>query len=185
MKRVLLLIALFLSACSYKNEPIYLKTYEANAIAPILKEKKSVHLRSVNDKRANKQNIGYVIESAENKILLSSREDFAKKYADALSYALSIAEFNTKVSQKDAELVVDVNIQNIELKVLDKSFDENLKGEIGVELVVTHGNKTTKYNLLQKQGEWMAPSRNSKDLEPFLSALFEESISAVVSQLAK
>lgn len=185
MKTVLLIVAIFLSACSYKNEPIYLQPYEANAIAPILKEKKSVHLRSVNDKRANKQSIGYVQESAESKIILSSNENFAKKYADALKYALSIAEFDTSVSKKDAQLVVDVNIQNIELQGLDKSFDENLKGEIKVELVVTHDNKTTKYNLLQKQGKWMAPSHNSKDLEPFLSELFEESIRAVVAQLAK
>lgn len=185
IRSALIVFAMFLSACSYKNEPIYLQPYQANAIVPILKEKKTLHIRGVNDQRVQKQTIGYVLENDNKKIILSSNEHFAKKYHDALTYALSVAEFNTHVSPQDAQLIVDVNIKNIEIQGFDKNFDENLKGEVAVELVVTQKSKITRYNLASKAGKWIAPSRSSKDLEPFLSELFEDSIQAVVTQLAK
>jgi len=181
----LLAIALIMGACSYKNEPIKLQPYEANYNAPIAKNKKALFVQAVNDNRANKQTIGYALEDGKKKISFFSNEDFQKKYKDALLYALNISEFNTNVSQNDATEVITVNINNLELIHTDKSFDENLKGELAVELVVKKGATTTKYNFTQKAGKWISPSHNSKDVEPFLATLFKDSIDAVVAKLAE
>jgi len=181
----LTLLALFMGACSYVNEPLKLQPYEANYGAPVSKEKKSIYVRSVNDLRADKQNLGYAVEGGEKTVTFFTYENFSKKYADALKYALSISEFNTNVTPREASAIIDVNIKKISLMYLDKSFDENVKGEMAVELVVTQGSRTTKYNFAQKGGKWLKPSRNSKDLEPFLSELFAESIEAVVTKLVQ
>lgn len=181
----LVALTLFMSACSYVNEPLKLQPYEANYAAPVLKQKKSIYVRSVNDLRTNKQNIGYATEGGKKTITFFTYENFSKKYSDALKYALSIAEFDTNVTPREASGIVDINIRNIALVYLDKSFDENVKGEMAVELVLTQGNRTTKYNFTQKGGKWISPSRNSKDLEPFLSELFAESIEAVVTKLVQ
>jgi len=181
----LTLLALFMGACSYVNEPLKLQPYEANYAAPVSKEKKSIYVRSVNDLRADKQNIGYAVEGGKRTRTFFTYENFSKKYADALKYALNISEFNTNVTPREASAIIDVNIKNISLVYLDKSFDENVKGEMAVELVLTQGSRTTKYNFTQKGGKWLKPSRNSTDLEPFLSELFSESIEAVVTKLVQ
>lgn len=184
-KLTLLAIALFFSACSYSNEPLRLLPYEANYAAPVSKDKKSLYLRSVNDLRADKQTLGYGMEGGKKTITFFTYENFAKKYSDALKYALSISEFNTNVTPREASAIIDINIKKIGLMYLDKSFDQNIKGEIAVELVITQGTRTTRYNFAQKGGKWITPSRNSRDLEPFLSELFAESIEAVVTKLAQ
>jgi len=184
-KASLVTLALFMAACSYVNDPLRLQPYEANYAAPISKEKKSVYLRSVNDLRADKQTLGYAVEGGKKTITFFTYENFSKKYSDALKYALNISEFNTNVSPREASAIIDVNIRKISLAYLDKSFDENVKGEMSVELVVTQGNRTTKYNFNQKGGKWIKPSRDSKDLEPFLSELFSDSIEAVVTKLVQ
>jgi hypothetical protein len=181
----LLSIALIMGACTYKNEPIKLKPYEANYKAPISKEKKAIFVHSVKDDRADKSSIGYALEDGERKITFFSNENFEKKYKDALIYALSISEFNTNVSQAEASEVIEIHIKNIKIVHTDKSFDENLKGELAVELVVKKGNTTTKYNFTQKAGKWISPSHNSKDVEPFLATLFADSIDAVVAKLVE
>jgi uncharacterized lipoprotein YajG len=181
----LLAIALIMGACSYKNEPIVLKPYEVSNNTAISKEKKSVFIESINDQRADTKSIGYAQEHGEKIITFFSNENFEKKYKDALLYALNISEFNTNVSKADASAVIEVNIKEIELVQIDKSFDENLKGKIIIELVLKSGNTITKHNFTQKAGEWLAPSRHSKDLEPFLSMLFSDSIDAIVAKLAE
>lgn len=181
----LITIALLISACTYKNEAVKLQPYEANYKAPMAKDKKAVFVQSVKDLRSNKTNIGYALEDGKKKITFFTHEDFEKKYKDALLYALNISEFNTNVSQGDATEIIQVNIKDIEIIHTDKSFDENLKGKILVELVVKKGNTITKSNFTQKAGEWMSPSYNSKDIEPFLSALFSDSVNAVVAKLAE
>lgn len=181
----LLSIALIMGACTYKNEPLKLKPYEANYKAPVSKEKKTIFVKSVKDDRVNKNSIGYALEDGEKKITFFSNENFEKKYKDALIYALSISEFNTNVSQTEASEVIEVHIKNIEIIHTDKSFDENLKGELAVELIVKKGNTSTKYNFTQKAGKWISPSYSSKDMEPFLGTLFADSIDAVVAKLVE
>lgn len=184
-KIYLLAIALTIGGCAYKNEPIKLAPYEANYKAPLSKEKKSVFVGAVKDVRVDKKSIGYTLEDGKKNISFVSHEDFAKKYKDALVYALNISEFNTNVSRADASEIISINIKKIKIIHTDKSFDENLKGELGVELVVKKANTITKYNFTQKAGKWMAPSHKSKDIEPFLGTLFSESIDAVVAKLAQ
>lgn len=181
----LLALALIMGACSYKNEPIALNPYDANYKGAVSKEKTSIYIQSVKDQRADKSTIGHSLNHGKKDILFFSNENFEKKYKDALLYALSIAEFKTNVSKVDASLIIDVNIKEIELVHFDKSFNENLKGKIIVELVVKKANAITKHSFTQKAGKWIAPSRNSKNLEPFLSALFADSIDAVVAKLAQ
>lgn len=181
----LIAIALIMGACTYKNEAIKLQPYEANYKAPMSKDKKAVFVQAVKDDRSNKNSIGYALEDGKKKITFFSHENFEKKYKDALLYALNISEFNTNVSQADASEIIEVHIKDIEIVHTDKSFDENLKGQIAVELIVKKGNSVTKYNFTQKAGKWISPSHNSKDIEPFLGTLFSDSIDAVVAKLAQ
>lgn len=181
----LVLITFIMGACTYKNEPIALQPYKANYAGAVSQEKKSIFIDNITDKRANKNNIGYSLEDGKKKISFFSNENFEKKYKDALLYALSIAEFNTNVSEADAFTIISINIREIELIKTDKNFNENLKGKIAIELVVKQGITTTKHNFTQKAGKWIAPSYKSRDLEPFLSALFSDSIDAVVTRLAQ
>lgn len=171
--------------CAYKNEPIALKPYEANYKTPISKNKQSILVKSVTDERIDKESIGYALKDGEKRVSFYSNEEFAKKYKDALIYALNIAEFNTATNQQDASATIEVRIKKIELIHKDKSFKENLKGEIAVELIVRRGSNITKHNFAQKAGKWMRPSLNSKNLEPFLAELFWGSIDAVVARLVE
>jgi len=181
----LLVIALFIGGCSYKNQPIALQSYEANYHGEISKENKTVYISKVKDLRANKRNIGYTLQNGEKDISLFSDINFEKKYKDALLYALNIAEFNTATNAEDAALLVEIYIKKIELVYTDKNFEENLKGEINIEVVVKNGKTTSRQNFKQKAGKWIAPSYDSKDFEPFLTTLFSDNIDNIVSKLAE
>lgn len=181
----LLSIALLMGACSYQNQPISLQTYQANYNAPLSREKQAIFVQDVIDDRSNKNQIGYALEDGKKRLTFFSNDNFEKKYKDALLYALNISEFNTNVNQAEASQIITLHIKDITLIHTDKNFDENLKGKIIVELVVQQGNKTTKYNFTQKAGKWIAPSFSSKDVEPFLTTLFSDSIDAVVAKLAR
>jgi len=180
----LLLIALTMGACSYQNQPIALQSYKANYNAPLSVEKKAIFIQDVIDDRVNKSYIGYALKDGKKRLTFFSNDNFEKKYKDALLYALNISEFNTNVNKSDASEIITVHIKDITLVHTDKNFDENLKGKIAVELIVQQGNSITTYNFTQKAGKWIAPSFNSKDLEPFLTTLFSDSIDAVVAKLA-
>ena len=181
----LLVITLLMSACSYKNEPIALQPYKANYAGAVSQAKTSIYIDSVTDTRTNKNYIGYAMEDGKKKISFFSNENFEKKYKDALLFALNIAEFNTNVSKMDATIVISLNIKEVELIKTDKSFDENLKGKISLEVIIKQGMTTTKHNFMQKEGKWIGHSHKSRDLEPFLTALFSDSIDAVVAKLAQ
>ncbi|MBU0720204.1 hypothetical protein KJ877_02555 [bacterium] len=180
----LLLGALFFGGCSYKNESISLESYKADYNGAIAKENTSVYVTAVKDMRSDKKNIGYTLKNGKKDLLLFSDADFAKKYKEGLGYGLSIAEFNTNVSQNDADVLLEIRIKKIELVYHDKSFDENLKGEIEIEVVVKKGRTTSTQNFKEKAGKWIAPSYSSKDIEPFLYTLFSDSINNIISKLA-
>ena len=180
----LILIALLLGGCAYKNNPVALQPYQSNYNGEVSKEKKTIAIISVKDLRPDKSNIGYALEDGKKEIMFFSNENFVKKYKNGLLNALNIAEFDTTVNPNEADLRIEIYIKKIELIHTDKSFDENLKGEIDIEVVVENGDKIVKQNFKEKAGKWILPSRDSKDLEPFLSSLFSDSINSIVSKLA-
>lgn len=178
----LVVIALFIGGCSYKNESINLESYKAQYTGPSAKEKKTVYLKFVKDTRADKRSIGYSLKNDKN-VRLYSDVNFAQKYKEGIGFALDIAGFNTDVNVDDASLVLEVYIRKIELAYSDKTFDTNLKGEIEVEVLIRKGEKVIAQNFRQKGNEWITPSFNSKDLEPFLYGLFADNINDIVSRL--
>lgn len=181
----LLLITAFISGCSYKNDPLTLKSYQAEYTGPIAKDKKTVYLRWVKDGRTDKSSVGYLLQNGEKLATLQSNVDFADKYKEGLGYALNLAGFDTDAQANIASLVVEVYIKDIEVIYNDKNFDTNLKGEIAIEVIIRKGEEVITQNFRQKGGKWMAPSFNSKDLEPFLYTLFADSINDIVTRLTR
>ncbi len=188
MKHILflLLITAFMSSgCSYKNDPLTLKSYQAEYAGPISKDKKTVYLRWVKDVRTDKNTVGYLLQNGDKLATLYSNVDFADKYKEGLGYALNLAGFDTDANTHVASLVVEVYIKDIEVIYNDKNFDTNLKGEITLEVIIRKGEEVITQNFKQKGGKWIAPSFNSKDLEPFLYTLFADSINDIVAKLAR
>ncbi|MBU0632820.1 YajG family lipoprotein [bacterium] len=184
MKNLLyiILIALFLGGCSYKNDAIMLKAYDGDYAGEIAKEKKSIHLGLVQDMRADKRVIGYVQKEGTK---LYSDVDFAAQYQEGLKQALRVAGFNSDVTSDNASFNVEVHIKNIHVVYSDKLFGENLKGEIDIEVIVKKESKVTTLNFKESSAKWMAPSYDSKDIEPFLQSIFSNSIDDIVSRLTK
>lgn len=187
MKKIVYFVVLVLlvGGCSYKNESINLQSYKAQYIGPTAKEKKSVYLRFVQDTRADKRSIGYSLKDGEKLTRFYSDVDFADKYKEGLGYALNIAGFNTDVNAEDASLIMEVYIKNIELTYNGKIIDSNLKGEIDIEVKIIKDEKVITQNFRQKRTDWIKPSFNSKDLEPFLYTLFLDSVNDMVSRLTR
>lgn len=181
----LLLITAFISGCSYKNDPLTLKSYQSEYAGPISKDKKTVYLRWVKDVRTDKSSVGYLLQNGDKLATLHSSVDFVDKYKEGLGYALNLAGFDTDAEANIASLVVEVYIKDIEVIYNDKNFDTNLKGEIAIEVIIRKGEEVITQNFRQKGGKWMAPSFNSKDLEPFLYTLFADSINDIVTRLTR
>lgn len=168
-----------LSGCSYKNEAIGLKPYQGSYKGEKLGTPKEITLVSVQDSRSDKQMIGSIMENDKKITSLFSDVDFAKRYERGLQDALKIAGFTLGNEGKR----VSVAIEKIDLVYMDKSFDENLKGEMVIAITIQEGDVTTTQKVKQKAGKWIAPSHSSKDLEPFLHELFSNSIDEVVAKL--
>ena len=176
---------LLFSGCAYKNEPLALDSYKAEYAGPLSKDKKTIYLRTVKDLRANKSIIGYIDQKSPTSINFFTQENFAEKYTEGLNYALNLAGFNLDASTREASLVVEVYIKDIEIVYNDKNFDTNLKGEIEIEVIVRKGDEVITQNFRQKGSKWLAPSNTSKDLEPFLYTLFADSIDQIVTRLTR
>ncbi|MDD2383004.1 MAG: YajG family lipoprotein [Sulfurospirillaceae bacterium] len=187
MKNVLVLLfaLLFLTGCTYKNEALNLASYKANYPGPTAKDRSTIYLRWVKDVRTDKSSVGYLLQNGDRLATLYSDVDFADKYTEGLQYALNLAGFNTDSTARASSMVVEVYIKNIELIYNDKNFDKNLQGEIEIEVIVRRNNDVITQNFKQKGGKWIAPSFNSKDLEPFLYSLFADSINDIVSRLTR
>ena len=181
----LLLITAFISGCSYKNDPLTLKSYQSEYTGPITKDKKTIYLRWVKDVRTDKSSVGYLLQNGDKLATLNSSIDFVDRYKEGLGYALNLAGFDTDAQTNIAALVVEVYIKDIEVIYNDKNFDTNLKGEIAIEVIIRKGEEVITQNFRQKGGKWMAPSYNSKDLEPFLYTLFADSINDIVTRLTR
>jgi len=178
-------IGLFLGGCSYKNESIALLSYKADYAAEVSQEKKSLSLELVKDIRADKRTVGYMEQDGKKVTTFFSDTDVEAKYKEGLIHAMNLAGFRTNVENNAPYMTILVYIKGIKLVHNDKSFDENLKGTIEIEVVVKRGNETIKQNFIQKAGIWMKPSYSSKDLEPFLNTLFSDSINEIVSKLTR
>lgn len=181
----LLLLTVFISGCSYKNDPLTLKSYQPEYAGPISKDKKTVFLRWIKDVRTDKNTVGYLLQNGDKLATLYSNVDFVDKYKEGLGYALNLAGFDTDAEAHVASLVVEIYIKDIEVIYNDKNFDTNLKGEIAIEVIIRKGEEVITQNFRQKGGKWIAPSFNSKDLEPFLYTLFADSINDIVTRLTK
>lgn len=181
----LLIVALLMGGCTYKNEALSLDSYKAEYKGPTSKEKKSVYLRWVKDVRTDKRNVGYFLQNGEKFTTFHSDVDFADKYKEGIEYALNLAGFKTDVNANPASLIMEVYIKDIELVYNDKNFDTNLKGEIEIEVVIRKDEETITQNFRQKGGKYVLSSNNSKDLEPFLYTLFSDSINDIVSKLTR
>lgn len=187
MKNILFLLStlLLLSGCTYKNEAIHLASYKADYTGPVTKNQATIYLRWIKDVRTDKSNIGYLLQNGEKLASLYSDVDFTEKYKEGLQYALNMAGFSTDAAVRASSMVVEVYIKNIEIVYNDKNFDKNLQGEIELEVIIRRGNDVITQNFKQKGGKWIAPSFNSKDLEPFLYTLFSDSINDIVARLAR
>lgn len=181
----LLIVALFLGGCTYKNEAISLESYKAEYRGSSSKDKKSVYLKSVKDIRADQKNIGYALQGGETLATFHSDVDFADKYKEGIGYALNLAGFNTNANADNATLVMEVYIKDIEIVYNAKNFDTNLKGEIGIEVIVKKGDETITQSFRQKGAKYVLSSNNSKDFEPFLYTLFADSINDIVAKLTR
>ena len=179
------LIALLLGGCSYKNESITLKSYKADYAAEVSQEKKTISLSVVKDIRTDKRTVGYIEQDGKKIVTLFSDTNAEAKYKEGLIHAMNLAGFRTNAGDNLASFDVEVYIKNIKLVYNDKSFDENLKGTIEIEVIVKRGSETIKQNFVQKAGVWISPSYSSKDLEPFLNTLFSDSINDIVSRLTR
>lgn len=180
-----MLVAFLVSGCTYKNEAVNLHAYKADYAGPISQLRKSVYIELVNDTRNDKRSIGSVIEKGEKLATLYSDENFAEKYKEGLGYALNMAGFKTATSPDEAALVMEVYIRDIKILYNDKSFDENLKGSIEIDVKIKSGEYFSTQSFRQKGGKWIAPSYSSKNVEPFLYSLFSDSINDIVSRLTR
>ncbi len=187
MKNLLLIviIALFFGGCSYKNQTIALKPYEADYTGAVSKEKKSVYIAVVKDMRADKRDIGYAEANDKKEATFHSDVDFAQRYKDGLTRALHMAGFDTNVDPQNASLMLEVYIKDIKMVYTNKTFEENLKGELTVNVVIKKGTDTVTLNFKESGGKWIAPSYDAKDIEPLLYTLFATSINDIVSKLTK
>jgi len=187
MKILLFLVAtlLVLGGCVYKNEALSLNSYKAEYAGPISKDKKTIYVRIVKDLRVEKQTVGYVEQNGGILTKFNSDVNFEDKYKEGLGYALNLAGFNTNTTTHSADLVVEVYIKDIKLVYSDKNFDANLNGEIDIEVIIRRGDEIVTQDFKQKGGKWIAPSYNSKDLEPFLYSLFADSIDQIVTRLTR
>lgn len=185
MKKLSYLIVglLLFGGCTYKNEAIPLKSYKAQYSGDKVQAKKTIKLAFVKDMRADKRTIGYVLEGSEKSVSLYSEVDFAKKYEEGLGFALNIAGFDTKVSEENADRILEVYIENIEIERKYDSFDKNVKGVINIKVLLKEGKKTTTYNFKEESSKWIKPSYSSEDLEPFLYMIYIDSINNIVEKL--
>ena len=180
----LVVAALLLGGCSYKNEAIGLSSYKTVYNGNISNAHKSIYLTSVSDARDDKTSIGYVQANGQITTKLYSYTDFANKYKDGLNSALKMAQFNVEKNPDTNSINVDVKIKKIQLVYNDtKKFDENLQGQIKIEVTVTQGNKVVTQSFTQNRGVWIKPSYTSRDMEPLLYTLFSSSINDIVSKL--
>ena len=180
----LLVAALLIGGCTYKNEAIELPTYKGEYSGQPAKENKAVYLRSVNDLRSDKKVIGYTIVGDKKDVSFYSDADFTGRYTTGLHYALDIAGYKVVSNANDADLVLDVNIKKIEIIYDNKTFESNLKGNMEIEVVIEKDKKITRQNFRPKTSKWMAPSFDSKDVEPFLYTLFSDNINEITSNLS-
>ena len=174
-----------MGGCSYKNEAINLSSYKGEYAGEIAKNNKTVYLRNVKDMRASKRFIGHILKNGEKFQNFQSNADFATKYKEGLNYALDIAGFTVVSNAADASMTMDVFIKDISIVYNDKNFDKNLKGEIEIEVVLDRGQKVTTQSFRQRASKWIAPSYDSKDIEPFLYTLFSDSINDIASRLTR
>ena len=180
----LIVAALLLGGCTYKNEAIGLSSYKTVYSGAMSNNHKSIYLASVSDERSDKTSIGYVQANGKKTTLLYSYADFAGKYKDGLNSALRMAQFNVEQHPDADAIIVDVKIKKVELVYNDtKKFDENLHGKILIDVTVKQGNKVTTQSFTQNQGIWIKPSYTTKDMEPLLYTLFSSSINDFVSKL--
>jgi uncharacterized lipoprotein len=181
----LLVTALFIGGCSYKNETIELPAYKGEYSGQNAKEKHAVYLRSVKDIRTDKRSIGSILANDKKEDAFFSDVDFADRYTKGLRYALDIAGFETVSNANEAAMIMDVSIKKIQIDYTNKTFESNLIGELDIEVVITRGKKVTTLNFRPKSSQWIAPSYASKDVEPFLYTLFSDSINEITSKLTE
>lgn len=181
----LVILSFLIGGCSYKNEAISLQSYKTQYTGPTAKKQKSVYLKVVQDSRMDKRSIGYRLKGSEQSTKLYSDANFADKYKEGLMHALNIAGFNTDTNANDATLVMEVYIKNIEIVYNDKYFDANLKGKMEIDTIVKIGEKVITQNFRENETDWIKPSFNSKDLEPFLYRLFSNSINNIIARLTR
>ena len=185
MKNIIFLLisALMIGGCSYQNQAIELPAYKGEYTGEKAKTKQALYLRSVKDMRTDKSSIGSILANDKKEDNFFSDADFADRYAKGLRYALDIAGFSLASNADDATLIVDVIIKKIEINYTNKTFESNLIGELGVEVVITKGEKVTTLNFRPKSSQWISPSYTSKDVEPFLYTLFSDNINEITSRL--
>lgn len=182
---LLLVVALFVGGCSYKNESIELQSYKADYAGAVSQENKSVHVSLVKDTRGDQRTLGYVLDNGVKTVALYTDVDFEQKYREGLGYALRIADFKIQDVPTEDSLILEVYIKDVQLIYNGNKLDENLKGEIEIEVVMKKGAEVITQNFREKGGRWITMSHKSKDLEPFLHTIFTDSINNIVSRLTK
>ncbi|MFC2073822.1 YajG family lipoprotein [Campylobacterota bacterium] len=187
MKNVfyLLIAALIMGGCTYNNEALTLDVYKGEYSGKNVQNNKTVYLRSVKDMRTDKKNIGYTLINEQKDQTLYSDIDFVNKYTTGLRYALDIAGFEIVSNKTDANKILDISIQEIEIVYNNKIFGTNLRGLLAIEVLVEKDQKVTTLNFKPQASQWISPSYTSKDLEPFLHTLFSDSINNITSRLTE
>ena len=180
----LIVAVLLMGGCSYKNEAVSLSSYKSQYTGAISNTHKSIYLASVSDERVDKTSVGYVQANGKVATKLYSYTDFVNIYSEGLTSALKMAQFNVEKNPDINTLKVDVKIRKIKLVYNDtKKLDENLNGQIVLDVIVTQGDKITTQTFTQNQGIWIQPSYSSKDVEPLLYKLFAGSVDDIVTKL--
>lgn len=179
----ILFMALFMSGCSYKNEPLNLAQYNPQYAGPKAQNNKNIYLKTVRDLRNDKSRVGSLVDGGREVAPIKSNVNFENAYRQGLLSALKSAGFNTDASAKSGSMMVEVQIKQIEIIHNDKNFDTNLQGYIDIEVVIHQGNNVTTQVFKQKGSKWIKPSFESKDLEPFLYELFADSVDQIALRL--
>lgn len=178
-------VVVLMTGCSYKNEGVELSSNKIQYLGKTIQNPNSVSFLSVTDTREDKTSIGYVQANGIATTKLYSYVNFADRYREGLADALKAAKFNLVKDTATANTKIDVKIKDIKLIYNDTNkFDENLHGQVVVEVMLTKADKVNILTFTQKQGIWIKPSYSSKDIEPLLYTLFTDSINDIVSKLA-
>ncbi len=187
MKTILSLVIalLLLQGCAYKNEPVALSAYVGKYKGDVLTTGQKLYIQSVKDLRVEPKFLGHKIKNGNKADPFMSEIDFKNRYAKDLSLVLKAAGFKVVSENQEGSWIVDVMLKNLELEYNNKSMQTNLIGRMEIGVVLKRGDKVTNLTFKPEASKWKGSLSSSKEIEPFLYDLFEQSLHEIAHKLAQ